>query len=170
MDLTARIKHPLSEMELKNALLNRTKIITYNQLKNYKSINSLLHPYNNVIILYEWAPCMGHWVCLSKHKNGDVDFFDPYGYMPDDEREFIPDKFWETNYLSQLLADYPGRVFYNQYPLQSKDKLVATCGRWVLLRLLKPELSLDNFIFKMNQISSHLRDKVITLITDKFIK
>lgn len=43
---------PLSSEDIKKLLNGKTKIILYPDLKKYKDIDSLLYPYNNVVILY----------------------------------------------------------------------------------------------------------------------
>ena len=165
-----RLSYPLSSSDIMKGMNGKTKIISYSQVSNYKSINDLLYPYNNVVILYEWGNRIGHWTSLNKHPNGDLDFFDPYGYKPDDERSFIPDEHWESNFLSQLLANYQGKIYYNEYPLQTKNKNIATCGRWVLMRLILKDEPLDIFTRTFMKINPLDREQLITRITDKLIK
>jgi hypothetical protein len=164
------LSYALSDDDIREALNNKVKIIKYNNLNQIKSINELLKPYNNCVILYEWGKNIGHWTCLSNHPNGDLDFFDPYGYMPDDERAFIPNEFWQTNYLSQLLEEYNGRVFYNEHPLQVKMKDINTCGRWVLARLIEADKPLDIFTSEWMNVPANKRDFLVTLFTNKYLK
>ncbi len=164
------VSYPLNSGDILKALKNKVKIINYNSLKNYKTLDSLLYPHDKVVILYETEENHGHWTCLLRRLNGDVDFFDPYGFMPDDQRTYIPDDMWENNYLSQLLADYKGgKVYYNEDPLQSMTKNIATCGRWCILRLLYSHLSLENFqkIFK-KQLPLP-RDEFVTFATNHLL-
>lgn len=162
-----RMDYPLSSEDIKKILNNQVKILTYNNLKYFHSINQLVHPFNNCVILYEWGEGIGHWTCLLRHQNSNLDFFDPYGYMPDDERSFMPDNKWETNYLSQLLALYKGKVFYNEHQLQSKNSKISTCGRWVVARLLNKHIPLDDWT--KCWMKEKYRDFLITICTDKYL-
>lgn len=164
------ISYPLTSEDIYKALKNKVKIINYNMLKNYKNIESLLYPHDKVMILYETQKNHGHWTCLMRRMNGDIDFFDPYGFMPDDQRDYIPDEMWEDNYLSQLLADYKGgKVYYNEDPLQTMTKNVATCGRWCILRLLYPHLSLEQFQNLFANIPPQSRDAYVTSSTNHLL-
>lgn len=163
------LKYKVTDGDMKRVFHNKVKILLYNQLKTVSSIDNLLNPFNKVIILYQWGPTIGHWTCLNKHKNGDLDFFDPYGFMPDDERKFIPAPYWQSNYLSKLLGRYHGRVYYNQYDLQSESKAVETCGRWVINRLSNSHIPLDEFIEFWHKVPKNERDKLVVEFTQPLL-
>lgn len=172
MTLIEEVERPLSDTDLKRAFNYQVNLILYNELQNYRSINDLLDPFGRAIILYEWADNQGHWTGLHRTVEG-IEFFDPYGYVPDDERKFIPKRFWKHGYLTRLLSDASNRgdsIHYNQYPFQSNNEAVATCGRWVTLRLLHPELSIDQFAKLFFHREQLLNDLVVTYMTKNIFK
>lgn len=139
----------ISDNEIYKALNGQTKILTYPELSNYDSLEELLYPYNNVVILYETKGNFGHWVCLFKyHYSSTISFFDSYGLKPDEELKITNDVM-KTNtypYLSWLLLHHKGKVEYNHYQFQKYLQDVNTCGRWVIVRLLYMDVPLKKFI------------------------
>lgn len=138
-----------SNSELQEKLGRPINVIKYNELKNYSSIDDLLKPYGECIILYETHVNNGHWVCVFKRGN-KISFFDSLGLKPDDQFHSISIKFRKDNgirkpYLTYLLTDTPYEVEYNPYKLQVMDEFIATCGRWVVLRLKLKDLSPSEF-------------------------
>src|SRR3989344_4530504 len=90
------------------------KVLKYKELSQYRTLNELLSPSDAAIILYEYKHNMGHWCCVFKHKDKSAEFWDPLGYKPDHEFEFIPDSYTTKKYLSKLLYDYKYPVLYNE--------------------------------------------------------
>lgn len=126
----------------------QTKIINYNSLVNANSIEEVLIPYGSVILLYEVQPGIGHWTTVFFREGKRIEFFDPYGIKPDDERFKIPSNMWYGPFLSRLLLQAMDRGYeieYNNYPFQEKGEGISTCGRWVGVRLRKKNLSLEEF-------------------------
>jgi hypothetical protein len=79
---------------------------------------------------------------------------DSYGKLPDQplEVEFINERDGQEHfYLTRLLSICKRKVIYNHHPLQSKDRRVSTCGRWVVLRLLNKEKTLEEFYDELVQ-------------------
>lgn len=142
---------PLSGEDIKKLLKGKVKIIEYPELSNYNSIEELLNPYGQVVILYESKPNYGHWTTLFKYPNrSGVEFFDPYGIKIDDEFNYISDKYRielneDVPYLSNLLYNYDGPIEYNDYKFQKFAENIDTCGRWVVLRLVLKKKSLEEF-------------------------
>jgi hypothetical protein len=137
---------PLSDSDISRFIPN---IVKYSELKDInprKLLNEL-----PVVILYETGPNYGHWTLLHRLKNGNVEFFDSYGFKPDEEFYFIDKGYQYPHYLWKLLVDIKkllGRngIHYNEYHLQSSsDRRVATCGRWVILRHLFNDVDIDAF-------------------------
>ena len=79
----------LSSDDILKALDSKVKIIQYPDISKYKTIDNLLAPYNRVVILYLTTKNYGHWVCIFKNKNNQIEFFDSYGIKPDNELKFI---------------------------------------------------------------------------------
>ena len=132
----------LSDESIKKFIPN---VVKYNELEGI-SPNKLL---NNlpIVILYETEPNFGHWTLLHKLDNGNIEFFDSYGFKPDSEFKLISPEYQYPHYLMELLKKLSKltQIHYNQYQLQSKANGVSTCGRWCILRRLYPDLDIDQF-------------------------
>ena len=77
------IKKPLSDANLKSILGTETRIITYPELANYRTIEELLPRADDfVIILLLESPQSGHWCCLIKVPS-QFEYFDSYGFPVD---------------------------------------------------------------------------------------
>lgn len=168
----SEMMRPLSDREIIEFFNGKVKILKYNDLRAFQNVDQLLAPYGRVIILYEWANNMGHWVGLFKRGPRFIEFFDPYGYKPDDEKKYIPANFWERGWLSQLLYNASRNgytVEYNEYPFQTKNvSAVSTCGRWVALREKLSRLSLQQFASLFLQDKQILNDIVVTTLTSRY--
>jgi hypothetical protein len=144
----------LSNFEIMSLLGDKTKIITYPEVRKYTNVEELLYPWGNIVILYMTGDSYGHWTTLFKHSDGSIEFMDSYGKLPDQplEVEFINERDGQEHfYLTRLLSICKRKVVYNHYKLQSKDRRVSTCGRWVVLRLLNKEKTLEEFYDELVQ-------------------
>lgn len=169
-NILKKIDSPTDEDYLKNNTPN-SKVLTYNQLTNYKDIDALFGDKNIIYLLYESIKNYGHWCLLMKRKNGNIEFFDSYGIFPDQELKFSNKLFRIKNnmtlpHLTALLYKCPYHIEYNNYKLQSKNNNVATCGKWCLIRALSKDIcNIDIFAdyFKNNK---HFKpDELIVLFT-----
>lgn len=138
-----------SGTELKDFFDGEIKIMTYADLLAYRTIESALEPYGRIIILYEFAEGIGHW-CSISFEGSYIRFFDSYGIKPDDQQRLIAKSFRERHwndmrYLSNLLKHCPWEIDYNEYPLQSTDPGIGTCGKWCAARLIFNEYTTDQF-------------------------
>lgn len=129
----------------------KVRILEYSQLADARSLNEVLGRKGAVIILYETRKNYGHWVGLFRVDKRTVEFFDPYGLMPDEELGFIDDNFREESgqsvpHLTALLAASRDKIIYNQFPLQKLAKNTSTCGRWCGLRIALRQLPLADFV------------------------
>lgn len=161
-------KIPYSEQDILNILDGKTKIITYKDLRKYSTIDELLRPYDNVVLLYETKTNYGHWTCLMKRGN-KIEFFDPYGNEPDYIMDLIPKKNrnklgYDYPRLSKLLVDSKYDIVYNSKQLQKMNKDTSNCGRYVSLRLIMQDYSLDEFI-KMLKDKNISSDDLVTYLT-----
>ena len=140
----------LSGNEMMRIVKNKAKLLTYPQLKQYKTLDDLMKPYGAVILLYLTHPNYGHWVGIIQHPDR-IEMFDSYGIVPDDELKFASMKFREDNdmispYLLNLFAKSGLPVEYNSDKLQKFAQGVNTCGRWVALRILLRNMDLKEFV------------------------
>lgn len=139
----------LSDSELSQLMHGQANIVRYRDIKNYKTVQQLLEPYNVCFILYEWKEHYGHWCVLIRHDNL-IEFFDPYSGFPDSEIHQIPEPFrtesgQDEKALSKLLIKYTGELSYNEYQFQKLDQNVKDCGRWCVIRGLLKDLPLEDF-------------------------
>ena len=79
--------------------------------------------------------------------NGKVNI---YSYSQIFNFKNINELYKNHKYLLELLYNSQKEIHYNQYQLQNKAPEIQTCGRWCILRLKYPSISVDNFynIFK----------------------
>jgi hypothetical protein len=135
-------KESLSDIDILKYVNNKSNLVTYPEISDYKDIDELLGPYQCCIILFLTKWKYGHWTCLFKvyNKRNTLEFFDSYGTIPDKEKEFIEDGFLkesdqERNYLSELLYKSGYNIIYNEHKLQKKEKGIATCGKFCSVRI-----------------------------------
>jgi len=163
----------LSDLDVLKLVKNQAKVLLYKDLKKYRTLDEALGPHGAAIILYESRPGYGHWTTVFKRKDkkGEtvISFFDSYGEFTDDEL------YWndrntntylgqEIPYLSKLIIESPyENLEYDDHQYQKFEKGVATCGRWVVLRLLCRGLSPEKF----RELFGYARsDDLVTLITE----
>jgi len=124
-------------------------IYNYTELYNFSNIDDLLGKFRKVVILYLNSMNYGHWTCLYEFNN-TIYFFDSYGAIPDTQQKYIKKEINEYykqdfKHLLDLLYSSKKNIEYNQYKLQQFKKGINTCGRWCVVRLQYPEVSVDNF-------------------------
>jgi hypothetical protein len=164
--------YSMSNNDLLQAMNNHCNLLSYDQLDNYNDINEVLGKYKKCILLYLTTENYGHWTCLYE-LNNIIYFFDSYGFMPDQQLGFNQpyiNKKLNQNYKHLLYMLYKSnkKVEFNEYQLQSKKDGINTCGRWVLIRLMCPQISITEFynIFKPYKNMDHK----ITNVTNKILK
>lgn len=167
-------KIAFSGEDIKNIIGDCT-LITYGELKKYKSIDDLLHKNGICVILYETKQGFGHWCCFFKLNDDMIEFFDPYGLMPDSELRYIPLYFryisnQKRPHLSFLLSDSKYDIEYNNYRLQKYKHDINTCGRHVCCRLLYRLYDIDEYYKMLKSIKRYNPDDIVTIITEKLRK
>lgn len=150
----------LSDSDIKRRLNGYTNIVLYSDIHKYKHLDELFNGTNNVVILYEKEPQYGHWTCVLKLNRENVEFFNSYGGIeagfPDTPLSKISNRFRRESdqdfpYLSQLLIDSPYNLSYNENKLQKRGADIKTCGRHVIYRIKNGNLSLEQYIRKLNK-------------------
>lgn len=133
---------PISDSDLLSRGFARA--IRYSELKNM-TLRELLQSLP-MAILYEIKPGFGHWTCLFQRGDG-VEFFDPLGYVVDDEMKVIgPRAGQDIPYLRgmlYLLAKEGVPISYNQFKLQADN--TNSCGKWCSIRLLHAGSTAEEF-------------------------
>lgn len=166
--LHEEIMTPLSAFEVLNKINRKVKYHTYPEIMNMKTMNDLLGKEKACILLYLTSKHYGHWTCVYEH-NGKIYFFDSYGLIPDNELKFNDkaiNKQLKQCYrkLTELFYQSGKPIEYNEHELQYKGKGISTCGRWCVVRLNYPDISVNNFakLFKDKNLTP---DEIITLLT-----
>jgi len=136
----------------------KNNVIKYSELSKYKNIEQLLpHDHSYKIILIEENYNSGHWTCILRY--GDTcEFFDSYGLVWDAELKFINAVKRRLlgegrKLLTELLStvkDY--KVIWNKKKLQKLCNHSATCGRWVILRILM----MKNFFYDLKDFQNFI--------------
>jgi len=143
-----RYMAPTSRKDIKHMLDGKVTVIEYTDLERYGTIEELLAPYMNVVILYPNPPPdneVGHWCCLFTNTGTDrLEFFDSYGCYIDDkigeydegvDRMHAPHKI-EPKLLELIInSKYANNMHYNDVEYQSNHIATSTCGLWCVLRL-----------------------------------
>jgi len=130
----------LSDSDIKNLTFDRCKILVYEELLNYKSIDDVFGSYEGIIVLYENTRNSGHWCLLFKvpNKLRTLYFFDPYGYAMDSEikwsKYLIKQGFLQQPALSYLVKYSNYKLQQNKIRYQVLQDGVNTCGRHLCVR------------------------------------
>lgn len=163
----------LSDSQVLKLIDGRANLILYPDLHKYNTLDDILEPYGACILLFEAKPKYGHWCCIFKVNENEVEFFNPYGGYPDDSLDFIPLHFRLVSnqlhpYLSILMMNSPYELSYNEHKFQKLNKNIKTCGRWCAIRLVLRKLSLDDFTYVIKKLKQKMKitsDELVTLLT-----
>lgn len=133
----SKLMEPLSDVQVRSALGNDTRIIKYGELKNY-SMDELLPTVNSFFIcLLEEEKNRGHWVAIMRLEDG-LFYFNSYGIKYDRDISVIP------RCIRRILGEDPARQFarlldgrpceWNRVKLQGEK--TQTCGRWCCFTII----------------------------------
>ena len=144
-------KISLSDTDILNITDNKSKVMRYQDLENYDTIDQALEPHGAIVLLYQHEADFGHWVSVFKVNNSTIEVFDSYGIPIDSEIDFSPfqirrHKGEKVAHLSHLIeqSQYT-KVLENKVPLQKDKKDVNTCGRWASVRIRFRDVPLKTF-------------------------
>ena len=163
-------KIALSNTDVLDLVNHKANFITYDKLAHSKHIDDILGSYGACIILFLTREKFGHFCCIFKIDKNELHFFDPYGYMPDEQLDFEIDKntrkkrHEDFTYLLWLLLNSGYKVTYNEIQFQQDSANVSTCGRHCAIRLLLRNLNEDEYkkIIKRTKINP---DILVTILT-----
>jgi len=141
--LHQRMKTNITDLDLKRYFPEtESNVIKYSELANVNSLYDLLPTDKSYkIILIEDHYNSGHWTAIMRIGN-TIENFDSYGVAPDGELKFInkiqkvllgEDKKYLTHLLDKVKDS---KKVWNNVKLQKLSNGSATCGRWVILRLI----------------------------------
>jgi len=134
------IEEPLGDDDLRY-YFSKARILKYNQLVQYSSIEALLPEERDFcFLLIEDSPNRGHWVALLRHHN-QIEFFDSFGGKVDSQLSWSCPSVRRglgqcKTHLSDLLNQSPFEVVYNPIPYQQDGQDINTCGRHCVLRIV----------------------------------
>lgn len=157
----------LSDKDVLKLVEHKARIVTYSELKNYKTLDELLYPYGAVFLLYETRPNFGHWTAIIRLDENTVEFFDPYGTELDGQLKNIDKDFRkETDqdypYLTKLFIESPYNLTESEKKFQKLAPGINTCGRWTALRIVFRDLPLKKFAKIFDNSNS---DELATYLT-----
>jgi hypothetical protein len=136
------------------------RILKYDELANYKTIESLLPKHKSYVILLfpVSSETSGHWVALTRF-NSTIEYSDSYGLAPDAPFKWSTSKFKNNKrYLSVLLNKTKLKVVFNSIDFQSKrDEMISTCGAFSVFRVLTL-IELNANLEKNNLLLQTLKD------------
>jgi hypothetical protein len=161
---------PLSGGDIERATDDEVKVLVYSDLGELDTVEQVFGDRDCVCLLYETRPHFGHWVGLVRHpEEHKIEFFDPYGYAPDEEIDFVPKKFRAESgqdfpHLTQLLVDSDYDLTYNPIEIQKHGEDISSCGRHVLLRCMMRAMPLSQYV-KFIHSTDALPDDVVTALT-----
>ena len=138
----------------------KVRIIKYNDLDNYTSIEEILPEDDTYfILLYLDSPSTGHWVAMTRNNNL-ITFFDSYGGKIDSQLKWV-----DMGERIRLDTDKPcltrllkaGKTPYNYspYDYQSNNPSIATCGSHCLnfiTMTLDKGMSVNDYKLHMDRI------------------
>jgi hypothetical protein len=162
-DVLKRMRTNITDLDLERYFPEtnhyKNNVIKYSELDNYKSIEELLPTDRSYkIILIEQNYNTGHWTCLLRY--GDtIEWFDSYGLPVDGELKFINSVKRQLlgqgrKTLTELLSKVKDKnIVYNKVKLQKLCNKSATCGRWVILRILM----MKNFFYNLKEFQDFIK-------------
>ena len=139
-------KQDLTGDDLLKICEGKVLIVPYHELGDFNSVEDLLSKFGAVIILYEVRKNFGHYTALLYDPDGKLEFFDSYGFKPDQELKYADYNAEQgIPYLTKLLNNYKKPIVYNTMKLQKFVRDVNTCGRWTSTRIRLRNLRLRDF-------------------------
>ena len=142
-DILRRMRTDMTDLDLERYGFTPDDIMKYSELADVNSIYDILpHDRSSKILLVESEYSKGHWVALLRYDN-TIEMMDSYGIHPDEELSFVSNLQktllgQDKKYLTHLLKKLPKAVnkVYNKKKLQKIVNGSATCGRYVVLRIV----------------------------------
>ena len=142
---------PMDNIDLKYYLGDSLRLLTYNEMGKYNSIDELLpNDKDYIILLYPVvSEINGHYSMLYRLDN-IIYYADSYGLEVDEPLSFS-EKFKNTpKKLSHLLDDSSLQIYYNTVCFQNKKNTkISTCGSYSVF-----------FILVMKELNGNLGDAI----------
>jgi hypothetical protein len=165
-------RYALSGEDILRIADGKCVVISYEDLHNLETLDSILDPYDAAVILYQTTELFGHWIALLR-KGDRIEFYDSYGLKPDEElnlQNAYHKRIHEGKivpHLSHLLRQDGYRVVYNSERLQENLEDVNSCGRYAALRVRLRNFGMNKFnslLTKNHHYSSDFWVSALTLL------
>ena len=156
-----RMIAPTNKNDLLYMLDNKVRVINYEQIEPFESLEQLLNPYQAAIILspnaegYGTGEEVGHWTCLFVMPGTNIlHYFDSYGNAVDEpierfnkQEEQMHEQTRIHPKLLQLIESSPfaKKFQWNHTDFQSNKIATSTCGLWCVVRLKNNHLGDNDF-------------------------
>jgi hypothetical protein len=174
-------KYELTGPDIKNILGNDIKIIAYPDLRKYKDINDIFDSKGRCVLFLVESKNgndeSGHWQCIFRNQN-TITFFDSYGLAPNEWNKYISKSIQKAlnelagTMLMPLLKKASNNgytILYNHIKLQKMANNVNTCGDFVSTRLIKKELSNEQFINFLDGLKADYNVQTFDEVVSKYI-
>ena len=163
-------RYALSGEDILRIADGKCVVISYEDLHNLETLDSVLLPYDAVVILYQTSDSFGHWVTLLRRGN-TLEFYDSYGLRPDEELN-MDNEFHKrihngevVPHLSHLIRQDGYRVIYNSKRLQKNLEDENTCGRYAALRVRLRNFSVSKFNGLLTSNRAYTADFWVSALT-----
>jgi len=117
---------------------DEVKIVIYDDLEKYKTIDEVFGNKNAIVLLYQNTQNSGHWVLLMKQSPKILYWFDSYAFQLDQEikwSSYLLNKGYLKNPpLTYLIKNSPYKLLQNKVKYQELANAVNTCGKWCITR------------------------------------
>tara|TARA_R110002073_G_scaffold296452_4_gene462472 strand:+ start:5738 stop:6403 length:666 start_codon:yes stop_codon:yes gene_type:complete len=163
--------HDLTGEDLLKIADNKLEVIPYHKLRDYKTIEDVLSKFGAVILLYEIKENFGHFTALYYNNQNNLEFFDSYGFRPDQELKYAEFNLeMGVPFLSKLINDYVLRtkkdISVSTHQFQAFKNDINTCGRWSAYRIrTRNLLTLKQFTELFSNLNMFNQDFAISVLT-----
>lgn len=163
--------HDLDTDDILKITNGKCEVIAYHELQKYKSIPQLLEKFGAVILLYETTKeNFGHFTALYYNNENKLEFFDSYGFRPDEELKYADYNLeFGVPFLSKLIKDYESggkKIVVADKQVQVFKDDVNTCGRWTAFRIrYRMILTLKQFYELFDNLKMFKTDFAISMLT-----
>jgi hypothetical protein len=169
------MNQPVSDKQIKKLFDNKVRCISYDEIQNYRTLRSLLYPYNFCILLFVWDDIPsynGHWVYVGKYKD-KICIFDSLGKDDIDtvsqvSNDVAKRTYQDHPYLSKLIVESKMDLIYN--PRQIQQSHSATCARYACYtaRNLNKFKTFDDYLKLWTNDKKENDEKILTLTQNYF--
>ena len=172
--LSSEIKNKISSAIPSSTLENLGfTVLNYLELNKYSQIEQVVDEKGVILYTPISQKQLGHYSCLWLKQNR-LSYWCSYGYnlsytvsKSDYMQKTSED---DENYLIHLVKDFVkrgGKFSVNEVKFQNLSENVSDCGRWCILRLMKRDLSHDEFErwFKLRKYPNISNDELVTMLT-----